>query len=292
MNPLLTQVMDEVSGSWRYRWRALAAAAALALAGWLVVFSLQDRYEADASVFVDTRTALRPVLQNLAMEQDIDAQLNFVRRSLLAGPSLLRVAREGGVLPTGDIDPRRQEQLIAGLSQRISVTVHSANGREEERNTAGSIYNIGYQDHDRARSLRVVRILLDAFVDQTLGGKREGSANAQQFLETQLRDYEKRLREAEDRLAAFKSRHFGLMPTEQGGYFGQLQKESEAVATIKTKLAEAESRRVTLTRQLRGDVALAAAGSSQSPAAEQQAALAPAHSHASTKRRRGWMSCC
>lgn len=264
MNPLLIQVLDEVKGSWRYRWAAVAVAAAMALLGWLIVFSLQDRYEAGASVFVDTRTPLRPVLQNLAVEQDIDAELNFVRQSLLAGPSLLRVAHEGGVLPSGSLDPRRQEQLIADMSQRIDIKVRSANGHEDERNVAGSIYHIAYQDHDRERSLRVVRILLDGFIEQTLGGKREGSANAQQFLEVQLRDYEKRLREAEDRLAAFKSRHFGLMPTEQGGYFGQLQKESEAVASSKTKLAEAETRRATLTRQLHGDVAVAASGTAQS----------------------------
>ena len=110
----------------------------------------------------------------------------------------------------------------------------------------------------------MVSILLDSLVDETLGGKREGSENAQQFLETQIHDYEKRLRAAEDRLAAFKSRHFGLMPTEQGGYFAQLQKESEAVSNFKTKLSQAQSRRATLTRQLHGDVAIAAATSTQS----------------------------
>src|SRR5947208_5439935 len=40
--------------------------------------------------------------------------------------------------------------------------------------------------------------------DLTLGGKRQGSENAQKFLETQIHDYEKRLRSAEDRLAEFK----------------------------------------------------------------------------------------
>jgi polysaccharide chain length determinant protein (PEP-CTERM system associated) len=109
-------------------------------------------------------------------------------------------------------------------------------------------------------------MLLDALVNGTLGGKRAGSENAQQFLQSQITDYEKRLRAAENRLAEFKSRHIGLMPTEQGGYFAQLQKESEAVANGKTKLAEAESRRAALNRQLHGDVAVAAATPGQSGA--------------------------
>ena len=258
MNPIINELRDQLSGSWRFRWLALAAAAAVALIGWLVVFSLRDRYEAGASVFVNTKTSLRPALQGLTVEQDVDAELNFVRQSLLADPSLQRIASEGGVLPEGGSERQRQE-LLAAMGKRIDINVRSANGREEERNTAGSIYHIAYQDHDRSRALRVVGILLDTLVNETLGGKREGSENAQQFLETQIADYEKRLRQAEDRLAAFKSRHIGLMPTEQGGYFAELQKESEAAATVKTKLAAAESRRAALTRQLHGDIAVAAA---------------------------------
>jgi polysaccharide chain length determinant protein (PEP-CTERM system associated) len=258
VNPLINEVWDQVTGAWRFRWPALAAAAALALVGWLVVFSLQDRFEAGTSVFVDTRTSLRPALTGLTVEQDVDAELNFVRQSLLANPSLLRIARASGVLPASIADRKRQA-LLADMRNRIDISVHSASGHEEDRNTAGTIYHIAYQDEDRARSIRVVAILLDALVNETLGGKREGSENAQQFLETQIADYEKRLRAAEDRLAQFKSRHIGLMPTEQGGYFAALQKESEAATNVKTKLAEAQSRRAALTRQLHGDVAVAAA---------------------------------
>ena len=259
MNPFLDQVRDEIRSAWRFRWLGAATAAAVSLAGWVTVFALPDRYEAGASVFVDTRTALRPALQGLALEQDVDAQLSLVRQSLLAGPQLRQIAEDGGVLPATGMDARLQEQVLADMAKRIDIRVQS--GSEEDRSAAGSIYRIAYQDSNRARSLRVTSILLDTLINQTLGGKRAGSENAQQFLEVQISDYEKRLRTAEDRLAAFKASHIGLMPTEQGGYFAQLQKESEAAANVKTKLAEAESRRATLTKQLHGDAAVASSGS-------------------------------
>jgi polysaccharide chain length determinant protein (PEP-CTERM system associated) len=263
VNPLLDEILDEARSSWRFRWLAFATAMAVAIVGWTIVFALPNRYQAEASVFVDTRTPLKQGVAGLAMEEDVDAELNFVRRSLLAGPQLLRIAREGGLLPTRTIDPRQDEQLVADLSKRIDIEVHSASGREEERNNGGTIYRIVYQDPNRARALHLVGVLLDTFVNETLGAKRQGSENAQQFLEVQISDYEKRLRTAEERLAAFKSRHIGLMPTEQGGYFAQLQKEQGTVADLKTKLAEAQSRRATLTRQLHGDVAIAAAAPGQ-----------------------------
>jgi polysaccharide chain length determinant protein (PEP-CTERM system associated) len=108
--------------------------------------------------------------------------------------------------------------------------------------------------------LRVVDKLLSTFVDQTLGGKRQGSEHAQRFLETQIKDYEQRLSAAEDRLAAFKKRNVGLMPSEQGGYFAQLQSQVDAAKKAETDLSIAVSRREELAKQLRSDEAISSAG--------------------------------
>ncbi len=266
MRSLIDQVLEEIRSAWRFRWLALAVGGTIALLGWMAVFAMPDRYQAGAKVFVDTRTALKPVLQGLTVGQDVDAELNYVRQSLLAGPQLERIAREAGVIPPGS-DAHSREQLLQGLGNRIEISVRSASGREEDRSTAGSIYSIDFQDGDRARSLKVVTTLLDTLVNQTLGGKREGAESAQQFLQTQIHDYEQRLRTAEDRLAAFKSRHIGLLPTEQGGAFAELQKENNAIDDTKTKLAQSRARRAELERQLRGDAAVAASAPAPSAAA-------------------------
>jgi polysaccharide chain length determinant protein (PEP-CTERM system associated) len=63
------------------------------------------------------------------------------------------------------------------------------------------------------------------------------------------------------------------VPTEQGGYFAQLQNEIDAAKTAESQLAVAISRRDELTRQLHGDLAISAAGSS-APAVAGQGATA------------------
>src|SRR3954470_24353402 len=99
MNNLFDQFFDILHSAWRFRWWALIVSATVAVLGWIYVFTMPDRFEADARVFVDTRTALKPVLQGLTVEQDVNAQLNFVRQSLLAGPQLQKIAEQTGVLP-------------------------------------------------------------------------------------------------------------------------------------------------------------------------------------------------
>lgn len=259
MNHQLDKLRDEISDTWRYRWWALAVASALAVLGWLLVFTLPDRYEARASVLVDTRTALKPALEGLALQQDVGVELNYVRESLLTDPRLLEVAKSVGLLATPlDANSVRQDRVIADLRKHVQLIVMGSDDRPEGLPSGGITYEILYQDKERIRALNVVNILLRNLVNETLGGNKQGSEHAQEFLESQVKDYEQRLRAAEDRLADFKSRHFGLMPSDQGGYFAQLQKETENTEDVRTKLLVAESRHATLEKQLHGDAALSA----------------------------------
>lgn len=258
MNPHFDKLLDEVASTWRHRWLALAIAWVVALAGWAIIFMLPDRYGARASVMVDTRTALKPALTNLALQQDVGVELSYVRESLLTNPRLLEIARQVGALPPGsESNPIRVDRALGDLRKHILLTMQSADDRPEGA-SGGTTYGILYQDTNRLRAMKVVTILLQTLVDETLGGKKRGSENAQQFLESQVQDYEKRLRTAEDRIAEFKSRNVGFMPAEQGGYFAQLQKETEAVDDTRTKLAIAENQRAALEKQLHGDAVVAA----------------------------------
>src|SRR3984885_3169404 len=123
MKQELDRVLEEARSTWRFRWLALAGAAMVCVIGWVVVFALPDRYEADARVFVDTRTALKPALQGLTTEQNVDAQINYVHQSLLEGPQLEQIAVQTGILPAAVTDPRTRTETLQTFSNRIVLTV-------------------------------------------------------------------------------------------------------------------------------------------------------------------------
>lgn len=256
----LAPLVDEIRGAWRFRWAAVATTVIVALVGWVIVFSLPDRYEAQAQVLVDTRTALKPALEGLAVDQDVNVQLNYVRQALLADPELTALAQRVGVIPTTDIGPAREQELLEALRTRIDLTVQRTEDLAGGTPTTGgsTTYGITYQDVNRSRALSMVQVLLNTLVNETLGGSRQGSENAQQFLKQQIADYEKRLQAAENRLAAFRSQHLAVMPSEEGGYFTQLEHQTEIVEDLKTKLLVAQSRRNELRKELHGDAAVSA----------------------------------
>ena len=59
MQSLIIKLLDDLRGSWRFRWLGLAAAWAACLIGWLYVFAMPNVYEAKARVYVDSKTVLR-----------------------------------------------------------------------------------------------------------------------------------------------------------------------------------------------------------------------------------------
>jgi protein tyrosine kinase modulator len=260
MTTKLDPLFDELRGAWRYRWVTLVTAVTVAVIGWLIIFALPDRYQAQAEVLVDTRTALKPVLQGLATNQDVNVQLNYVRQALLADPQLSAFAEQAGIMPKTGLGPAQREALLDALSKRIDLSVERTldQGADSNPNAGSTTYGITYQDVDRARALRLVQMLMNALINETLGGSQQGSEHAQQFLKAQIADYEKRLQTAEDRLAAFKSQHLGLLSTQQGGLFDQLQHETQAIDDVNTKLIVAQTQRSALQRQLHGDAAISA----------------------------------
>jgi polysaccharide chain length determinant protein (PEP-CTERM system associated) len=255
MNAAIARIMDQFRGIWRFRWIAVAIAWCVCLIAWPLIFVWPDTFEASARVFVDTRTALSEVTRGISVETNVDSQLMRVRQALLGGPQLQQVARETGLL-TGTKTPLEEQKIIDVLRKRIDIE-----GTLVRDAGPTGTYSISYTNRDRATSLKVVQQLVNTFVEKTLGGKREGSAQAEQFLQTQIAEYERRLSEAEERLADFKKRNVGLMPGTQGDYFTRLQTEIEALSKARANHEVTARRRDELVRQLQGEQPLIAASS-------------------------------
>src|SRR5581483_11119348 len=211
-------------------------------------------------VFVDPSTALRPVIQGLAIEQDINAELNLVRQSLLSRPNLQKIVAQAGLAPQ-PLWPAAEARLLNDLAQRIDIEVAAQPTGGGENAVPSKVYTITFDDSDRDRSLKVVRILLDSFMEGTLGGKRKDSAEAQKFVEGQIKEYEAKLSDAEQRLAEFKKHNVGMVPGDQqgGDYFTRLQNEIDAEKKTRTTLEIAMTRRAALAQQLRGEAPVALA---------------------------------
>lgn len=238
----LKVVLTYVEGMWRFRWYALLVAWPVCLAGWFFVFCMPEIYQARAQVYIDTQSVLKPLLDGLAVRTEVTDRVGMMTRALVSRPTLTDVAR--AIDPQFELlSPLKQQAMLKGLEQRIYV------GPGERPN----MYEIRYQDQDRARSLLVVQLLLNNLVEDTVKLTRADSSIAQQFLDGQITVYEARLSEAELRLAAFKKLHVGMMPSQGEDYYSNLQEGMQALEQTQNALRLAINRRDELRRQLSGE---------------------------------------
>ena len=262
MRHTLDFILDQIRGAWRFRGTAMVVAWVVCLLGWFIVLALPDTYSAWARVYVDTRTRLSQVTQGIAVESNIASQAEEVRQALLGGPQLEKVARLA--IPNfAAASPETQADLVLSLHNRLLVEATSERERQgQPRVQPADLYTITYTDRSRDTARRVVDQLLRLFLANSLGGSQEGSEQAQQFLNQQIIEYDKKLAAAETRLADFKREHAGLVPGSTGDYFARLHAETDELDKDRLALTVAEKRRDELQRQLAGEMpVMGAAGS-------------------------------
>ncbi|HKZ72642.1 MAG TPA: XrtA system polysaccharide chain length determinant [Steroidobacteraceae bacterium] len=241
MQELIDQLVLEFWAAWRFRWLALTVAWGVALVGWGVVLVMPNSYEANATVYVDTETVLKPLLTGLAVNTDLTNRVQMISAVLMSRPNLEKVARDTDLYLRART-PEDLEQLLGSLPNQVKL---GAGGN--------STYTIGYRDADPLMAHRVVRRFLDTFVEGTIGVKREDSEGAQRFLREQIHEYEQKLRQAEDSLADFKKRNVGVMPGERGDYYTRLQSSVAKVEQLRARVRVAQDKRTELLRELEGE---------------------------------------
>jgi polysaccharide chain length determinant protein (PEP-CTERM system associated) len=245
MHQTFGQLLTYLKQIWQYRWQAALFSWFLCLAGWAAVYTIPNRYEASARVYVDTQSILKPLMTGLAVQPNLDQQIVMMTRTLINRPNVEKIIRMSDL----DIRVKTQEEK-EGMIDRL--------GKQIELRSTGrdNLYTLAYADPSPEVAKRIVQSLLTIFVESSLGDKRKDADQARRFLDEQIRAYEQRLIVAENALKEFKQKNLGFVPGEGPGrdYFSRLNDTAAALNQAKLDLREAETARDSMRKQLSGDV--------------------------------------
>src|SRR3989344_1192143 len=240
MDDLFRQITGILVAMWSRRWFGLAAAWAVSLLAMAAVtMVIRDRYEASAKVFVDTQTVLKPLMSGLAFQPDVDQQVRMLARTLISRPNVERLISSPRVGLQG-LSPSDREKTIDRLTREIKVAPSGD----------ANLFAITYRDINPQRAQIMVDELVSLFVSSGVTDKQRDSEQARRFLDDQIKSYEAKLTESENRLKDFKLRNFGLPGTSNQDYFARMSAATEEVNRLKIELQASEQARDALRREL------------------------------------------
>lgn len=240
MNPVAEQFTDYARGIWRRRLIGLVVAWIVAIGGASAVILMPDQYEATARLYVDTQSVLKPLMSGLAVEPNVEQRVGMLSRTLLSRPNMEKLVRMADL----DLKVQTQEQrdgLIDGLIKNIDMKGGSDN-----------LYSIKFRDSSSDQARKVVDGLLSIFVEAGLGGKRRDTEKAQQFIDQQIQDYERRLQESERRLKEFKLKNLTAIGTGSDALASMIALE-EKLSQARIELRSAMDSRDVIRRELSGE---------------------------------------
>ena len=239
MQELIQQITTFLRGMWKYRRLGVAVAWLVAAGAATTVLLMPDRYEASARVYVDTQSILRPLMSGLAVQPNIEQQVNMLSRTLISRPTVEKLIRMAD-LDLGAQSKAEQDKLITQVTDSLSIR---STGRD-------NLYTLAYQGESPEKALRVVQSLMTVFVESSLGSTKSDSDTARRFIEEQIKNYEARLTEAETRLKEFRLRNIELQSEGGLDMAGRMGAINTTLSQARLELREAESARESARRQL------------------------------------------
>lgn len=251
MHEILDQALSYARGLWLRRWHAVIAAWVIAVAGWIGVAVMPERYEASTRVYIDTQSILKPLMSGLAVNTSIEQQVQVMTKTLLSRPNMEKVARMTDL----DLKSRSTKDMEGLVTELMGGVQLEAASRGQE-----NLYRITYQNSSPEMAKKVVQSLLTILVESSLGNKRKDTDSAKRFIEDQIKAYEEKLNASENALKEFKQKNLGMMPGQGGDYFTKLGEAQKNLNEATLALREAETRRDQLKRQIAGEGAGAEGG--------------------------------
>ncbi len=219
--------MDDYLAMLRRRLKVILVPALVApLAGFLISYALTPRYTSTATVLVTGQKVPSDYVQPV-ITSDFAQRVQTLSQQILS-PTKLRNMMQ--ILETGDpakfkvadraktisqIQSNMQvSPVITSMSQAATSSPAAKTRKPNASNEPVPGFNVAYYDSDPVRSQRICNALAQLMVDENLRTRSDVATSTTDFLSRQLADAKQTVDDQDAKLAAFKNKYMGQLPTD------------------------------------------------------------------------------
>lgn len=231
-------------------WHLVAPAVLLMLGTVAAVVLLPPVYRSTATVLIEQpeipKDIVRATVSSLA-----DQRLRAIQQKITASGDLTDMVTRFNLYPA-ERRTQPMNQVVDKMRDNIKLTEVSPDlsGKPLRPNQSAIGFTLSFDYGDPAIAQRVANELVSKFLSENLKERREQSSQTAQFLSSETKRVEDRMKALEAEIAIFKNQHAGSMP-EDLTYNMQLAEKNERDLTeLNRQIQLAEQRRTSLKGQL------------------------------------------
>jgi polysaccharide chain length determinant protein (PEP-CTERM system associated) len=224
---------------WRRRWQIVLPAIVIAGAASWWIERLPARYRSEALLQVVPQPVPETFVRSTVTTRG-DQRLQSITQQILSRTQLEGIIRDFDLYAERRRTDAMQDIVDAMRARDIEI-----------RPTKGDAFRLGFSAGSPDVAMRVVERLVSLFIVETSMDRASRAEGTDQFLEAQLEDARRKLGDNEARLAEYRRRHNGELPTQleaivQGAHNTQMQ-----LQVLTDSLNRDRDRQLMLERSLR-----------------------------------------
>ncbi len=229
----------------RRKWLALFIAATIFTAVATFVSTLQNIYQAEATVLVERSRVSESFPGN--SEAGAQNRLVLLREQILSFDRLAELIERFQLYPDArGLVPL--EDLVTRMRGELQLQQQESTRQRGKRSVTA--FSLSFEGKDPIKVAEVTNTLTDFFIAENVKARAEKASGATKFLQKQLEKMRAKLEAQEHRISAFKEGHIGELPEQLSANLATLERLSDQRRLNSGKLVQANERRAILIRQI------------------------------------------
>jgi polysaccharide chain length determinant protein (PEP-CTERM system associated) len=204
-------------------------------------------YKASTTILIDDRNIIQPLMQGAAVTTEVTDRSRLARE-VIGGRKIMNQVIEATGWANADTPPDERERISEKVKKRTTVNI-----------VGRSLINIEYRDDDPERAFRTTKLYADLFISESLGAKAAESQAAFEFIDKQTQEYQDKLASIEERLKEFRIANLDVRPGSETDIAARFNGLTARIDQTTTELNEAETKKISLEKQLSGEAEVATA---------------------------------
>ena len=241
------QPEDYVWVAWARKWFIIVPTIVIASATFVYSYFLPNRYRSTAVVLVIGQQVPKDMVQS-TITDTVAERLRAIQQQILSRTRLERIIDEFGLYAK-----ERKTRIMEDIVEQMRTRDLGINIAAQGRGADASSFNVSFTAEQPRTAMLVAERLASLFVQENLVNRGNQAETTSQFLQGQLEETRRKLQEHDDKLAAFRLRHSGKLPSQTTSNLAMVSttqaqieansasagQERDRISVLETLLAEA-----------------------------------------------------